>query len=134
MDGCDLKPALLESMKTIWNGDEDLLDGCLTALRQEYELRRSGFSKLPMGKVLCNSAVLQADKDFIQNGLKEAIIAFNAKEKVANSTDASLMAASWNVAEYNSLMQLCELFSKSIHVDHIKYLEYLRNLFKKKSS
>ena len=36
-DGTDVKPALQESVRRVWNGDVDLLDGKLETLRREYE-------------------------------------------------------------------------------------------------
>jgi hypothetical protein len=36
-DGCDIKPALQQSVKGVWNGDSDLGDGVLQNLINDYE-------------------------------------------------------------------------------------------------
>ena len=38
-DGCDVKPALQQSVKGLWNRDADLRDGKLEELRTDYEER-----------------------------------------------------------------------------------------------
>ncbi len=45
-DGCDIKPALQQSVRGVWNGDADLGDGALQALRTDYEERMNTFKNL----------------------------------------------------------------------------------------
>ena len=45
-DGCDVKPALQQSVKGVWNGDSDLGDGTLQNLRNDYEQRLKTFKNL----------------------------------------------------------------------------------------
>ena len=40
VDACDIKPALMESVKGEWNGDIDLGDEQLNNMRKEYILRQ----------------------------------------------------------------------------------------------
>ena len=42
LDATDIKEALMESMKGVWNGDVDLGDGKLQELRVEYDWSSSG--------------------------------------------------------------------------------------------
>ena len=39
LDGTDVKTALMESMKGVWNGDADIGDGTLQMTRKEYDER-----------------------------------------------------------------------------------------------
>lgn len=39
LDATDINEALMESMKSVWNGDVDLGDGKLQELREEYDNR-----------------------------------------------------------------------------------------------
>lgn len=68
-DGCDIKPALQQSVREVWNKDADLGDGELQALRTDYELQMSSFKNLASpqenneqnGNVTAN---LETDKQF----------------------------------------------------------------------
>ena len=61
--GFDLKAALQESVKGVWNGDVDLGDNRILLLHQEYERRKS----------LCRSKDLQQNREFLESRLKELI-------------------------------------------------------------
>lgn len=41
VDACDLKAALQESTRGIWNGDVDMVDGKVAALHKEYVDRKA---------------------------------------------------------------------------------------------
>jgi hypothetical protein len=45
-DGCDIKPALQQSVRGVWNGDADLGDGNLEDLRTDYEERMKDIKNL----------------------------------------------------------------------------------------
>lgn len=46
IDATDIKSCIMESQKKVWNGDEDLGDGKLEALRDEYEERMADMHRL----------------------------------------------------------------------------------------
>ena len=51
-DGTDIKPALLESLRQEWNGDVNMQDGKLEALRLAYDQRCSVGSKWKSPKAI----------------------------------------------------------------------------------
>ena len=92
-DGCDLKPALQQSVKGIWNGDADLGDGVLQKLRTEYDERTKTFKKLAspqndLEKVLDDIQKvikdLEIDKQFLTQGVINAQKAYTEKCKSPN--------------------------------------------------
>ena len=46
MDPTDVKVALLESGRGVWNDDEDLRDGGLAAIRLHYDTRKDNFNNM----------------------------------------------------------------------------------------
>ena len=90
------QPALQESRKREWNGDVDLLDGKLEALRTEYEERR----KLATSDRLDVELVvnkLTEDKKFLLELLE--------------STAKVLFAYGCNLSEYNLTVWSTNIFS-----------------------
>ena len=90
-DGCDIKPALQQSVKGVWNGDADIGDGTLQVLRTEYEERMKHLKNLTspknsVDKVLADLELcekhLETDKQFLTGGLmhRESILR-NAKQQ-----------------------------------------------------
>lgn len=47
LDGTDVRPALLQSMRKIWNGDMDLGNGELQGLGRKYEERNATIKEAP---------------------------------------------------------------------------------------
>ena len=63
-DAKDLNSALQESMKGVWNRDEDLLDGKLPEQRAGYEKRRQEVKDPPTLELAAQS---QRDKTFLND-------------------------------------------------------------------
>ena len=75
MDACDLKAALQESTRGIWNGDVDMVDGKVAALHKEYMDRKAlmnGAIDKPLQNVVKMVDLLKEDIVFLAAGLEEA--------------------------------------------------------------
>ena len=87
MDAFDVKAALQESVKGVWNGDVDLGDEKIALLHQEYERRRSlcKTKDLKEERVFLESRLnelldcLQIDVDFLSTGLVAAVQEYEKK-------------------------------------------------------
>ena len=105
LDGTDVKACLMESVKGVWNGDVDLGDGKLQQLRSEYENRLQVFkvlSKAESRNVLEDTLrrrldELNADKDFLLNGLTVAIEGYRKKFNNNSTSEEALKNANWEV-------------------------------------
>lgn len=160
-DGCDIKPALQQSVRGVWNGDTDVGDGVLQALRTDYELRMKTFKNLasPQENIeqvkvdLENVTVnLETDKQFLVQGMMKAQKNYADKSKKPNPSKKVLMELSWERVEYSDLLQQCQSLlsyvktlevsvGQSSQVLHVQksmcdkktdWENYLRNLFVKR--
>ena len=162
LDGTDVKACLMESVKGVWNGDVDLGDGKLQQLRSEYENRLQVFkvlSKSGSRNVLEDTLwgrldELNADKEFLLNGLSIAIEDYRKKFNSTNTSEEALKNANWEVVEYQTLIQQAQsilatletvlatlnpttctnrIFQRArVTLKDLKIELYLKNLFKKK--
>jgi len=97
-DAFDLKVALQESVKGLWNGDVDLGDGKLEELRRDYDNRRedckikeSDGNRMALEKKLrqqCDN--LQLDIKFLSSGLVLAEQQYQKKFNAPNSSEKLL--------------------------------------------
>lgn len=163
-DGTDVKPALQESVRRVWNGDVDLLDGKLEALRREYEERilqcetitaSHDIGRDDLVAALATMAnALEQDINFLDGGLREAVVAFRSKFNNPNTSVETLKSLNWEIVEFQTLLEQASVFKQKIedlirNLNHDQqlpvvpnwrlwvkespgYLQYLRNLFKKK--
>ena len=164
LDGTDVKACLMESVKGVWNGDVDLGDGKLQQLRSEYENRLQVFkalSKAESRNVLEDTLrsrldELNADKNFLLNGLGVAIEDYRKKFNSNSTSEEALKNANWKVVEYQTLIQQAQsilttlatvlatlnpttctnrIFKRAIvTLKDLKIELYLKNLFKKKQT
>ena len=161
MDAFDVKAALQESVKGVWNGDVDLGDDQIALLHQEYERRRSlcKTKDLKEDRVFLESCLnelldcLEIDVDFLSNGLVAAVQEYEKKFNAPNTSEHLLKILCWERVEYNTLLQPAQCFSEkygtmisclnqevSREIDVITALQniekdtltYLRNLYIKK--
>ena len=118
MDAFDLKAALQESVKGVWNGDVDLGDNRILLLHQEYERRKS----------LCRSKDLHQNRDFLESRLKELIDClqldvnflseglisaeqeYQTKFNAPNTSQHMLKTLCWERVEFNTLLQQAQCF------------------------
>ena len=166
LDATDLRVAVMESGRHVWNGDVDLGDGELQKLRQNYDdrfklldsLKIQGVSVANMRQAIPKIIDdLDADIEFLDKGLKEASDHFHKKFQQANCPEETLKEASWEVIEFQTLLQQSQEL-KSMFEDVLPSLDpnrdagrgalnllritvkdlasstqkYLRNVFKKK--
>ena len=166
LDATDVKVAVMESGRHVWNGDVDLGDGELQTLRQCYDDRiklLDGLKIQGVGVANLRQTIpkvideLAVDVEFLDKGLKEASDHFEKKFQQANCPEETLKEASWEVIEFQTLLQQSqELKSKfedilpnldpnrdagrgalnllrvTIKDLAVSTQKYLRNLFKKK--
>ena len=162
LDGTDVKACLMESVKGVWNGDVDLGDGKLQQLRSEYENRLQVFkvlSKAESRNVLEDTLrrrldELNADKNFLLNGLGVAIEDYRKKFNNNSTSEEALKNANWEVVEYQTLIQQAQsilttletilatlnpttctnrIFQRALVIlKDLKIDLYLKSLFKKK--
>ena len=92
----------MESGRRVWNGDEDLGDGQLQKLRQEYDERfqvLDGLKNQGAGVANLRQAIpkvidqLEKDVLFLDNGFKEASAHFEKKFQQANCPEETLKEA-----------------------------------------
>lgn len=104
----------MESGRRVWNGDEDLGDGQLQKLRQEYDerfqlvdaLKKQGVSVAILQQTL-PKVIDQFDEDtvFLDSGFKEASQHFEKKFRQPNCPEETLKEANWEVIEFQTLLQ-----------------------------
>lgn len=157
-DACDIKVALQESLRGDWNGDAELNDGQLEAIRAEFDQRVASLSSSlhddpQMVSVAVQEVVdaVSTDIPFLRDGLAAAVTIYQLKVQQARGSQQVLMTSCWNVADYNQLSQQAEAFLQQYRLlkalldegqnvqareqlSKIKtgYRDYLRNLYKKK--
>lgn len=109
IDATDIKRCIMESQRKVWNGDEDLGDGKLEALRDEYEKRMADMHRLKSRYAVEVKEVLPrvlddftADITFLDKGFKEAADHFEKKSRQANCPEETLKEANWEVVESKS--------------------------------
>ncbi len=113
LDGTDVRPALLESMRKVWNGDVDLGNGELQALRRDYEERNSTFKEAPKSanrldlqqsvtKVIDS---IEADIQFLHSGLEKATKLFREKMRRQTTSEETLRCLNWEVVEFQVLLE-----------------------------
>lgn len=104
----------MESGRHVWNGDVDLRDGELQKLRQNYDdrfilldgLKIQGVSVANMRQAI-PKIIDDLDNDivFLDKGLKDASDHFHKKFQQANCPEETLKEASWEVIEFQTLLQ-----------------------------
>ncbi|KAK3716248.1 hypothetical protein QZH41_018049, partial [Actinostola sp. cb2023] len=158
LDATDVKGALMESGRKVWNGDVDMSNGLLQKMREEYEQRLLEDATKQDIIVTIQKMVddLEVDSEFLKVGLEEARKVFQEKFKKHGTSEETLKNLNWEVIEYqtlleqnqelkpeyeellshlgpsaNSNMQVLGVCLTNLHPEITKYL---RNLFKKKRS
>ena len=164
-DGTDVKAALQESMRNVWNGDVDLLDGKLQNLRTEYNTRISTSKTITtsndigrddlVAALATMADALDEDVKFLDGGLREAVQTFRVKFNNPSTSTETLKGLNWDIVEFKTLLEQASVFKQKINdiianlnpvaqqvpiepnwrlwvKESPGYLQYLRNLFKKK--
>ena len=116
-----MKAALMESQRGEWNGDVDLGDGKLAALRATYDERvqsaeQSGKATTALEleqKLRQCLDVLDQDIEFLSSGIREAVDVYRKKYAAQNTPEETLKAANWDVVEYQTLLEQCQSFKGS---------------------
>lgn len=131
IDATDIKHCIMESQRKVWNGDEDLGDGKLAALRDEYENRMADMHTLKSRNAAEVKEVLPRvldaftdDITFLDKGFNEAADHFEKKSRQANCPEETLKEANWEVVEYQILLQQ----SQELHGDFENALASLADM------
>ena len=110
VDGTDIKPALQESKKGEWNGDIDLGDGHVQALRAEYD-RRKKLTEDMCRPGTCSEEILSrliddltSDIPFLNSGLRNATELYQKKFSNPATPSETLKQLNWEVVEFNLLL------------------------------
>ena len=118
VDAFDIKAALQESVKGVWNGDVDMGDGKLESLRVDYERRKSlckgndlkgdgVFLELRLKQVI---DALQEDVKFLSDGLVAAEQGYEKRFNAPNTSEHLLKTLCWERVEFNTLLQQAQCF------------------------
>ena len=161
LDGTDVRAGIMESKRRVWNGDADHDDGKLKELRKEYLDMNAKMDLLktetvPQSKVeqILEStiSVMRVETEFLNSGFEAAQKHFEEKMSKGNCPEATLKESSWEVVEYQTLLQQSQQFATDfqhalstiasstinqvmkVKIDDLasKRSQYLRNLYKKK--
>lgn len=117
-DAFDLKPALQESVKGVWNGDVDMLDGKLMKLREEYYRRRilCKAENLRKERVFLETRLralvtaVESDITFLTHGLTAAEQEYEKKFNAPNTSEKLLKTLCWERVEFNTLLRQAQSF------------------------
>lgn len=149
LDATDIKAALMESVKGIWSGDCNLLNGLLEALWDNYELRLLCLTEFPPN-VQMMIKLFQEDYKFLKDELKKSVV--NLKKRMndtaTKASEETLKSLNWEQVELAELVEqaakLAEKYTALLEEDIDKQSQvhrglveetlrlYLKNLFKKK--
>ena len=109
----------MESQKKVWNGDADLGDSKLQELRKEYDDKIEKMKLLYIPTIpqqclqnICKATIdeLKEEMSYLNTGFKGSQVYFDAKLKQSNCPESVLKDASWNVIEYQTLLQQSQKF------------------------
>lgn len=117
-DAFDLKPVFQESVKGVWNGDVDMLDGKLMKLREEYYRRRilCKAENLRKERVFLETRLralvtaVESDITFLTHGLTAAEQEYEKKFNAPNTSEELLKTLCWERVEFNTLLQQAQSF------------------------
>ena len=144
-----------ENMRGIWSGDEDLGDGSLQALYDDYKARCAfvrgigtpGRSRVFLNDVASLLVELQKDLEFLITGADAANGAYNRALQGGRSSDHTLMELAWAVVGFEELVKKVRSFQVELGgfeqresggaIDHLISLKsgllaYLKDLYTKK--
>lgn len=151
-DGCDIRKGLRESVRGTWAGDEDLGDGSLQILFNEYKARcsfvRSIGTSVRLNWTFKNidkvQSDLQHDLDFLKTGSKTANLAYTKAVKESKTIEKSMMELAWAASGFDDLIKKLQSLRRDLDafvggdkdVDlcaiKLELLNYLKELFSKK--
>ena len=127
MDACDLKAALQESTRGIWNGDVDMVGGRVAALHKEYVDRKALMNtNISRDQLLQNVVkmvdLLKEDVVFLADGLEKAASDYRKRFDNPSTPQHILMALCWERVEFNTLLQQAQGFLATVVnlADHVK--------------
>ena len=105
----------MESLRHEWSGDVDLGDGQLKALHERYIallnfVKGIGLNRRkPFAEILKDlrqlMGTLQADAEFLKEGLAKSTESYEKKRKQSNVPESSLFALAWEVNAYQTLKE-----------------------------
>ena len=141
LDGMDIKAAIQQSMAGLWNGDRDLLDGRLQAIRAMYDQRIAEVEAThPDNKAIFQH--LEEDKGYLKESLNKAVKKYQDKFQREKASTEKLKELNWDIAELVDLSESATKFMAAYKAGTINarghsnlrldLKTYLWNLFIKK--
>ena len=114
-DAADVCPGLIESVRQMWSGDEDLNDSKVQELHCQYAQRKKFATGLGMTNripTLKSDLIrirhqLDEDDAFLKDGLKTSKESYNNKTEETNVSQATLFGLAWDVIGYEELTKQC---------------------------
>ena len=148
-DACDLRKGLRESMRGIWEGDEDFGDDSVQQMYGEYNSRRAFVKSLESGKrkesfgedLKKVKDELCTDIEFLTVENERTNKIYNKVLEKSNAGEKKVMEAGWDAVEYQELLRRAKDLKNDVEgngVDlnlgafKLKFQDYLRGLFLKK--
>ena len=119
VDASDLKSALQESTRGIWNGDVDMLDRRVAALHKQYVERKVLMNtNIGRDQLLLNVMkmvdLLKEDVGFLADGLEKADSNYRKRFNNSSTPQQILMSLCWECVEFNTLLQQAQGFLATI--------------------
>lgn len=122
-DGCDVRKGLRESMRGIWAGDEDLGDGSLQAMYNDYKAGCAlvkGIGSTGRCRSLNDDIEnllhdLENDLDFLVSGAEVANEAYNKAQHVGKSSEQKMMELAWSVVGFEELVKKVRSFQVELN-------------------
>lgn len=107
-DACDIREGLRESMRNVCAGDEDLGDGAVQKIYEEYKKRRTYVKSLTSSTVSVALEELKMDLDFLLTGERKAKAKYEKALNGARIAYNSLMEFAWDSIGYEELIKTCK--------------------------
>ena len=122
-DGCDIRKGSRESMRGTWAGDEDLGDGSLQTMFDDYKSRcafvksigtpgRSGTLTEDSQKLLRE---LGNDLDCLTSGAEVASGAYSKALQAAKSSERMMMDLAWSAVGFEELVKKVRSFQIEVN-------------------
>ena len=121
-DACDVRQGLRESVRAQWAGDEDLGDGYVQELYQQYIADCSFVEKLTASNKLQFSlselhqlnGLLESSVEFLSSGKAKARDSYEKVLQASRPSEKSLMELSWDLVGFEELQKKNREFSQEI--------------------
>lgn len=121
-DACDVRQGLRESVRGNWAGDEDLGDGYVHDLYQQYKadcsfvekLTASTKSQFSLSEFQQLHRLLESSVEFLTSGKAQAKDSYDKVLQASRPSEKSMMELSWDLVGYEELQKQNKDLSQEI--------------------